>query len=185
MFTEHLCVTRCNAPRRLAGEAYLHSRASWLTTAHPSLRRRCNRWQRWDGCTGSLLEFLSVVRETRLFFNRSLFCSIRNHNDNSRICRFTSPSVRTPQWNCINPCIRALATLSGHMLWEISPYLFHSPIARPCWSGIFPGWFSLWRHAPVWVCRGLPAPQLWPRCLEAQPQHSHENSHHTHLEENS
>lgn len=56
----------------------------------------------------------------------------------------------------------------------ISPYLLYSPIAHPCWSGIFPGLFSLWRHAPVWGCRGPPAPQLWPRCLESQTQHSHD-----------
>lgn len=44
-----------------------------------------------------------------------------------------------------------------------------SPTAHPCWSGIFPGWSSLWPRAPFWGYRGLPAPQLWPRCLESQP----------------
>lgn len=50
----------------------------------------------------------------------------------------------------------------------------NSPTVHPCWSGIFPGLFSLWRHAPVWGYRGPPAPQLWPRCLESQPQHSND-----------
>lgn len=50
----------------------------------------------------------------------------------------------------------------------------YSLIAHPCWSGIFPGLFSLWRRAPVWGCRGPPAPQLWPRCLKSQTQHSND-----------
>ena len=51
-------------------------------------------------------------------------------------------------------------------------HLMNSPTVHPCWSGIFPGLFSLWRRAPVWGYRGPPAPQLWPRCLESWTQHS-------------
>lgn len=66
----------------------------------------------------------------------------------------------------------ALESAAKTLTEKMSPYLLYSPIAHPCWSGIFPGLFSLWRRAPVWGYRGLPVPQLWPRCLESQPQQS-------------
>ena len=57
----------------------------------------------------------------------------------------------------------------GHTQWKYSLYLLLlSPIAHPCWSGIFPSWFSLWPRVPVWGCRGQPALRLWPRCLVSQ-----------------
>lgn len=61
--------------------------------------------------------------------------------------------------------------------------VFYSPIVHPCWSGIFQGWSSLWPRAPVWGCRGLPAPQLWLRCLKSQQSGEPRGTHITQLED--
>lgn len=58
--------------------AHLHSEASWPATVHPSPQRRCSSWRCWDGCTGSLLESLSVWMQKDSMWDYFLYNPLSN-----------------------------------------------------------------------------------------------------------